>query len=106
MYEVTFTYDVVSPESASKGDTYDNGFAYHNGVNLEKDFSIKNRTDVKNWKVQEYRFSTYSEAEDFIYSVLGSDVEWGNETDVYQLDPWLNMDNGHETRFAAHINEH
>jgi hypothetical protein len=99
--KISYTYDVVTPESAEHGDFAETGWAYFNGCNLEPygpDY------DERCSQVIEVTFK-----ED-LYEFLNSKLFcWEKNFDVqvegsyYGTEPDIDYHDGSETRFCAHV---
>ena len=104
-FKVTYTYEILSDESAKNGCSQENGFARYNGISLEIDFAAPECFDadfIPDWHL-------FSTREDAMLHILRAchccDENELNSTenDFYQCDPDIDFNTGYETYFACHI---
>lgn len=106
MIKVSWTFEVVSPKSASRGDFERHGWARHNGINLEEG-------DSEHGDYADSEFDTVEDAVKAISNALGYMEPSCYPLQANQLknvwltsaDPETDYHTAEETRYSVHFDE-
>ena len=105
-YKVTYTYQIITNESAKRGESAENGYARYNGCGLETDCSAPechNNDYTPDFDI----FDTKAEAINHISGKCFCGYESSSCTgnDYYQIDPRIDYSTGDETYFCCHLDK-
>jgi hypothetical protein len=95
-FEVSFTADVVTEESAAHGDADRRGWV---DINWSRTMVHENKEDVR-----VHLFDTREEAEEFIESEIGSADSYDGEH-WYAADSHTDLQTGEDWSYCGHITE-